>query len=72
MAIDRNSKLKEITENTEALAILNKYLPQIDPADPKLKAAMGMSLKTLCGFPQTGIKKDKATELYQELEAASL
>lgn len=72
MAITRKSKLKEIVANDDALAIVNKYLPGIDPNEPKLKPAMSMSLKALCGFPQTGISKDKANELFEELEEADI
>ncbi|MFZ7121391.1 MAG: hypothetical protein ACOWWH_10620 [Eubacteriaceae bacterium] len=72
MAITRKSKIKEIVANTDALAIVNKYLPGIDPTEPKLKPTMGMSLKALCAFPQTGISKDKAKELFEELEEANI
>lgn len=72
MSITRKSKIKEIVENADALAIVNKYLPGISPDDPKMKPAMGMSLKAICAFPQTGISKDKANELFEELEAAEI
>lgn len=72
MAITRKSKIKEIAANTDALAIVNKYLPGLDPTSPKLKPAMSMSLSAMCGFPQTGISKDKAKEMFEELEAANL
>lgn len=72
MAITKNSKIKEICENPEALALVQKYLPTLDPQDPKLKPALGMSLKTICAFPQTGIKKADANAMFEELEAANI
>ena len=72
MTITRKSKIKEIAASAEALAIVHKYLPDMDPENPQMKPAMGMSLKTLCSFPQTGIKKDVANAMFDELEAANI
>jgi len=72
MAITRNSKVKEITGNAGVLAIVNKYMPDLDPADSRLKPALNMSFKTLCAFPATGISKEKAEEMFKEIEAANI
>ena len=73
MTLTRSSKLKELVANPDALAIINKYMPKsMDPDDPKLKPALGMSLKVLCGFPQTGISKEDAQKLFTELEEADI
>lgn len=72
MAITRNSKIKEICASPEALAIVHKYLPGMDPSDPQMKPALGLSLKALCTFPATGIKKDDAKAMFDELDAANI
>lgn len=73
MSLTRSSKLKDLVQNPEALAIINKHMPSsMDPNDPRLKPALGMSLKVICGFPQTGIKKEDAQKLFEELEDADL
>lgn len=73
MSLTRSSKLKELVKNQEALDIINKYMPNsMNPDDPKLKPALGMSLKAICGFPQTGISKEDSAKLFAELEAADI
>lgn len=73
MSLTKNTKLKELVNNPEALAIINKYMPiKLDPDDPRLKPALDMSLKVICGFPQTGIKKEDAEKMFEELEDADL
>jgi len=72
MTITRKSKVKEIIESDEALAIVQKYMPDLKPEDPRLKPALSMPFKTLCAFPATGISKDKAEEMFTELEAANI
>jgi len=73
MALTSSSKLKELLNNPDALAIINKYMPnKMDPNNPKLKPALGMSLKAICGFPQTGISKEDAQKMFDELEEADI
>ncbi len=72
MAITRKSKVKEIIENTEALAIVAKHMPDFKVEDPRLKQAFAMPFKTLCAFPAMGISKEKAEEMFKELEAANI
>jgi hypothetical protein len=70
MAITANSKVKDILENPEALAIVKEYLPSID--DPRTKAAAGMSLKALLAFPQTKCPKETQAAIAEALEAANI
>lgn len=72
MALNQDSKIREIKESTVAIEIIAKYIPGFDPFSPKMKMTQGMTLKTICGFPQTGISKEDAQKLYEELEAANL
>ena len=72
MSLSSTSKIKELVGNPAALAIINKYLPDMKPDDPKLKPALGMSLKAICGFPQTGISKEDAKKMFDELEEADI
>lgn len=73
MALTRKSKMKDLLANPEALAIINKYMPKtLSPDDPKLKPTMGMTLKVVCGFPQTGISKEDAAKMFEEIEDAEL
>jgi len=72
MTITRNSKVKEIIGNAEVLAIVNKYMPDLNPDDPRLKPALAMPFKSLCAFPATGISKEKAEEMFKEFEAANI
>lgn len=76
MALTEKSKIKELIANPEAVTIIQKYLTKFNPADPQLKPALkmyaDMSLKAICGFPQTGISKDDAEKMYAELQEANL
>lgn len=70
MAITSTSKIKEILESPEAMAIIRKHMPGID--DPKVKTAAGMSLKALMAFPQTKLPKDVQAACIAELDAANI
>lgn len=71
MAISINSKVKEIVENPQAAAVLDKYIAGMSTA-PGTKQAYGMTLKMVCSFPQTPISKEKVAEMAAELEALGI
>lgn len=72
MALSGDSKIKEFVGKTDAIEIVAKYIPGFDPSAPQMKLTQGMSLKKICGFPQTGISADDAEKLYAELIAANI
>ncbi|UWG98813.1 hypothetical protein LPY66_08500 [Dehalobacter sp. DCM] len=68
MAISIKSKVKDIIVNEKACAILDKYIPGAS-TNSQLKAAYNVSLKLLCGIPQTGMTKETTAAMAAELEA---
>ena len=62
MALGRNSKIKDLMENPQAVEIIEKYLPGIS-TNASTKAAYGMSLSAFTKFPQSKCPKDKAEEV---------
>lgn len=72
MAVTVKSKVKDIIENPEALAIVQKHLPSFDPTNLGMKAAYGMTLKALLAFPQTKCPKDAQVAIASDLEAANI
>ena len=72
MPLSGKSKLKDLLANPEAVKILQKHLDDFDPDAPELAAGMGMSLKTIAGFPMANISKEAAEGIYADLEAANL
>ncbi|MGI5927185.1 MAG: hypothetical protein ACOX8A_08420 [Thermacetogeniaceae bacterium] len=71
MALNIDSKVKDLVANKQCAQIIDKYIPGFSTA-PQIQMAMGMTLRTVCGFPQTGISKEKVAELAAELEALGL
>lgn len=72
MAITVKSKVKEIIDNPEALAIVKGIKPDFDETNPGMKAAYGMTLKALLAFPQTKCPKDMQKAIAEALEAANI
>lgn len=70
MAITSSSKIKEILESPEAMAIVRKYFPGID--DPRIKQGARMKLKSLMAFPQSKVSKENASACAQELDGAGI
>ena len=71
MAITIKSKVKEIIDNPEALAIVKKHI-EFDETNSQMQMALGMSLKALLAFPQSNCPKDKLKAIAADLEAANL
>lgn len=72
MAITAKSKVKEVIDNPEALAIVKKHMPGFDEKNPGMKAAYGMALSALLAFPQTKCPKDIRDAIAADLEAANI
>jgi hypothetical protein len=72
MAITVKSKVKDILENDEAYAIIQKHMPLMNRDDPRMKQAMGMSMQALLAFPATKCPKELRETIAEELEAANI
>ena len=66
------SKVKEIVENPEALAVVKGVYPAFDETNPGMNQAYGMSLKALPAFPATKSPKDKQKEISEAREDAGI
>lgn len=71
MALNVNSKIKDLIANPQCVAVLEKYMPGMT-TNPGTKAAYGMTLKALMAFPQAKVSKDTAAKVAEELEALGL
>ena len=67
-----NSKVKDICENPEALAVVKKVMPAFDETNPGMKQAYGMSLKALLAFPATKCPKEVRLAVAEALEEAEI
>ena len=67
-----NSKVKEICENPEALAVVKEVYPAFDETNPGMKQAYGMSLKSLLAFPATKCPKEARLAIAEALEDAEI
>ena len=63
-----NTKVKELLNDPDALAILESYVPNLSK-QPQIKMAYGMTCKTMLGFPQSGLSKDQIAEIDKKLQA---
>lgn len=62
MGFSGDSTLKEVMENEEGKAILEKHIPG-STTNPMLKMGYSMSLELIASMPQAGISK----ELYKAI-----
>lgn len=65
MALNENSKMREIRANPEAKAVLEKYSPGMWD-NPQMKLVDHMSLKKLVAFPQSKPLKDNLPEILEQ------
>ena len=68
MAINCNSKLRDILEDERAVAIIEEYKPGFTESD-SLGPVMGMRLKTLISFPQSNFSDEQQAEICAKLDA---
>ena len=64
----KDSKLKELLDDPEAFAILQKFY-NVDTKNPLMKMAYGMTLEKCLSFPQVELTDEQKQQLYDELEA---
>lgn len=70
MAINRNSKLREILDDPRAVAIVDKYLPGfVQEKAEMMGPVMGMKFSMLMKFPQVSVPKEDAAKIMAELDA---
>lgn len=62
------SKVKDLYENDQARAVLEKYLPKLTRS-PSFQMTFGMSFKTLCSFAQWNLPQEQLDAADQELRA---
>ena len=68
MALTLDSTLKELMDNQEAVAILEKYSPGFTK-NPMLKMGMGMKLTMCVKFPQAKMSEEHIKAFEEELKA---
>ena len=70
MALNFDSKIKDLLENPEAVEICKKH--GMDLTDSRIKIVRGWSARKLAGLPGAGISEEEAKALEEELNAANL
>jgi hypothetical protein len=68
MAYSVNSRIREIIADERAKEILDKHIPGAS-THPQLPMAMGMTLKEISWYPETGLTPEKLQALVKDLEA---
>ena len=67
MAFDVNSKIRDILANEKAKAILDKHIPGAS-THPQIDTALGMSLKEISYYSESGLTPEKLKALVEDLE----
>ena len=65
-----DSKVKDLAANPQAVEICKKH--GMDMTDKRIKMAFGISIRTLSGFPASGLTKENVEAMNEELIAANL
>ena len=68
MAYSEQTRMREIIADERAKAILDKHLPGAS-THPQLHMAMGMTLKELTWYPESGLTAAKLQALVEDLAA---
>ncbi len=68
MSLSKESKLKEIMANPDAVALMEEYIPGISK-DPKIKMAMGMSLEKAAKMAPNMVKPEWIDDIDGKLKA---
>ena len=68
MALSVDSKIKALSKNAEAAAIISEYSPGFSTA-PQMKMVMGLTLRKLASFPQAGDLASHLDEIDERLKA---
>ena len=67
MALTVDSKIKDILENEQAKAILEKHLPGVSN-HPDLPMALYMSLREASTYPESGSLRDKLGAIAEDFK----
>jgi hypothetical protein len=67
MPFSENSTIREILANEKAKAVLDKHIPGAS-THPQIHMGMGMTLKQISWYPESGLTKEKLQALVQDLE----
>lgn len=68
MALSVDSKIKVLSKNAEASAIISEYSAGFS-TDPQMKMVAGLTLRKLASFPQAGEIADHLDEIDERLKA---
>lgn len=68
MKLSVQSKIKDIYENEQGRAVLEKYLPKL-VRTPTFSMTYGMSFETVCSFRRWKLKRSVYEEAAAALEA---
>ena len=68
MAFDENSKIRDIIADERAKAILDKHFPGAS-THPQLSMGLGMTLKQVSWYAESGMTPDKLKALVEDLAA---
>ena len=69
MAINADSKLRDVIADERAVAIIDKFVPGFMDKAAQMGPCMGMKFSMLVKFPQAGIPADAQKSLVEELNA---
>ncbi len=69
MAINSNSKLRDVIADERAVAIIDEYVPGFMDQAVAMGPCMGMKFSMLIKFPQAGIAPDAQKQLVEKLDA---
>lgn len=70
MAINRNSKLRDVLQVPEAVAVIEEFFPGfVEEKASQLGPVMGMKIGMLLKFPQVGLSKEAVDKILSGLDA---
>ena len=70
MAINRNSKLRDVLQVPEAVAVIEEFFPGfVEEKASQLGPVMGMKIGMLLKFPQVGLPKESVEKILAGLDA---
>lgn len=69
MAINSNSKLREVIADERAVAIIDEVVPGFMNNAAQMGPCMGMKFSMLIKFPQAGLSKEAQKSLIEKLDA---
>jgi hypothetical protein len=68
MAFGSNSTVRDVMENEQAKAVLEKHMPGVS-SHPLLPQAWYMTLREVSMYPESGMTADKYKAIITDLEA---